>query len=114
MSRMPAGGVTKSTSAAKKVVEPMLCSDGPMYIRREATQAATEQRKSVLRSLPLKWSSHEGRVFFFLGACFCVAPLLAPLSADTSADIAAGRQLSIRAYKYIQVRDAGTGVLGEG
>lgn len=49
-----------ATHHAKKVAVPILCSDGPMNINSDATQAAREQRKSTLRSRALKWSSHAG------------------------------------------------------
>lgn len=45
---------------------PIACRLGPMNISSDATHAATEQRKSTLRSRALKWSSQGGSLRVFL------------------------------------------------
>lgn len=51
--------------AAKKVAVPMLSSEGRMKINKQATQTATQHRKKILRSRPLKWSRNGGNRRFF-------------------------------------------------
>ena len=48
------------THVAKNVAVPIVVRDGVIKINSEATQAASAQRKSTLRSRALKWSSHAG------------------------------------------------------
>lgn len=52
----------------KKVATPITLSEGPITINIAETQAATEQRKRVLRSRELKWSSQDGHCRGCFGA----------------------------------------------
>lgn len=47
--------------APKKAAAPKLRSTGSMKMMIDAAHVAAQQRKSVLRSLLLKWFSHAGR-----------------------------------------------------
>lgn len=64
MKTMLAGGTANRRIAPRKVAWPSLTRAGWMKMSRSIVQIAIQQRRKILRSCVLKWSSHGGSLRF--------------------------------------------------